>query len=411
MIQSAVCRSGVFRDYPLRVLWLACLATAAGVAPAQTNYVLLHTFKGGPTDGAGPDGSLILDSAGNLYGTTVYGGPAGNANLYSGNGVVYKLSSSGKETMLYNFTGTLGDGAPYVGVIRDSAGNLYGTTYSGEVYELNSSGKETMSCILTDGYDLSAGVTRDSAGDLYGTTAYTANPPYGGLVYKVDAACNETVLYNFTGGADGGTPFAGVIRDSAGNLYGTTYGGGNASCHPPFNDIIGCGVVYKLHPNSKETVLYSFCAQPNCADGANPYAGVIRDSTGNLYGTTQYGGTSSSGVVYKLDTSRNLTVLYNFCTQPNCTDGGLPAAGVIRDASGNLYGTTYHGGAFGGGVVYKLDASGNETVLYSFCAQPNCDDGENPYAGVILDGKGNLYGTADFGGKYNKGVVFKLEPY
>jgi uncharacterized repeat protein (TIGR03803 family) len=213
------------------------------------------------------------------------------------------------------------------------------------------------------------------------------------------------VLYSFTGGADGANPLAGVIRDSAGNLYGTTQGGGKATCPPPVG-VYGCGVVYKVHPSGKETVLYSFCTQPNCTDGANPYAGVIRDSVGNLYGTTYSGGALGAGVVYKLNTSGTETVLHSF----SGGDGEHPIAGVIRDSAGNLYGTTYGGGAYGQGVVYKLDTDGNETVLYNFCAQPNCADGASPYAGVILDSKGNLYGTADFGGKYNKGVVFKLKP-
>jgi uncharacterized repeat protein (TIGR03803 family) len=176
MFQSAVCRSGAFVAIRC-VFWLPCLAAAAGVAPAQTNYVLLHTFKGGPTDGEGPDGGVIRDSAGNLYGTTAYGGPAGDANLYTGNGVVYKLSGSGKETVLYNFTPSVAapaDGTPYAGVIRDSAGNLYGTTYAGEVYELDSSGTETMAHLLSSGEGPYAGVIRDSTGNLYGTTAYGA---------------------------------------------------------------------------------------------------------------------------------------------------------------------------------------------------------------------------------------------
>ena len=156
-----------------------------------------------------------------------------------------------------------------------------------------------------------------------------------GVVYKVNTAGQETVLYSF--GAGGSFPYAGVIPDSAGNFYGTTSSGGTANA----------GVVYKLDPAGNYTVLYSFTL-----DGGYPRAGVIRDSVGNLYGTTSSGGTANAGVVYMLDTAGRETVLYSFTGYPN--DGGQPYAGVIRDSAGNLYGTTYDGGTSGAGVVYKL---------------------------------------------------------
>jgi uncharacterized repeat protein (TIGR03803 family) len=170
------------------------------------------------------------------------------------------------------------------------------------------------------------------------------------VAYKLDAARHETVLYSFTGGADGGEPNAGVVRDSAGNLYGTTLLGGNTvACPSSFILHGGCGVVYKLDTTGQETVLYSFTGG---ADGGYPYAGVIRDSAGNLYGTTSnYFGAGGYGVVYKLDTAGNYTVLYTF-TGGN--DGGNPFAGVIRDSAGNLYGTTRYGGKEGGGVVFRV---------------------------------------------------------
>jgi uncharacterized repeat protein (TIGR03803 family) len=213
-----------------------------------------------------------------------------------------------------------------------------------------------------------------------------------GVVYKLDTTGHETVLYTFKGGADGGYPYAGVIRDSAGNLYGTTYGGGTASW----------GVVYKLDTTGQETVLYSFTGG---ADGGEPMAGVIGDSAGNLYGTTNYGGgTATAGVVYKLDTTGHETALYTFS---GGADGGWPWAGVIRDSGGNIYGTTFLGGTANEGVVYKLDITGQETVLHSFTGGA---DGGSPRAGVIRDPAGNLYGTASNGGKRSTGVVFKLTP-
>jgi uncharacterized repeat protein (TIGR03803 family) len=219
------------------------------------------------------------------------------------------------------------------------------------------------------------------------------------VVYKLDASGHETVLYSFTGGADGGTPVAGVIRDSAGNLYGTTEYGGNVNCI----DTMGCGVVYKVDTSGHESVLHTFSGGD---DGSFPYAGVILDSAGNLYGTTEQGG-DESGVVYKLDPAGQETVLHAFCSLTGCTDGVQPVAGVILDSAGNLYGTTLSGGAGQYGVVYEMDTAGTLTVLYSFT---NGADGGFPEAGVIRGPSGDLYGTATSGGKGGAGVVFKIVP-
>ena len=229
-------------------------------------------------------------------------------------------------------------------------------------------------------------------------------------VFKLDHAGNETVLYSFTGGTDGNTPYSGVIRDEAGNLYGTTVGGG----------AFGSGVVYKVEPWGKETVLYSFCSQPNCADGASPSAGVIRDSAGNLYGTTAGAGAHGKGTVFKLDpASGKETVLYSFTGGP---DGAQPVASLIRDDDGNLYGTASTGGDLskrctsfmpGCGVVFEIDPAGKQTVLYTFTGEA---DGANPYS-ALLKASGNLYGTTYGGGDTTSapcsgtgcGVVFKLD--
>ena len=349
---------------------------------------VLYSFTGG-ADGGQPCAGVILDySSGDLYGTTFGGGAAGA-------GVVYKLDTAGQETVLYSFTGGVDGSNPYAGVIRDSAGSLYGTTTvggtgnAGVAYKLDTAGQETVLHSFTGGADGGnpyAGVIRDSAGNLYGTTTRTAF----GVVYKLDTAGQYTVLYSFTGRADGFWPYAGVIRDSAGNLYGTTQAGGPS----------GSGVVYKLDAAGHETVLYGF---PGAADGAGPYGGVIRDSAGNLYGTTQYGGPTGSGVVYKLDATGHETVLHTFT---GGADGNSPTAGVIRDLTGNLYGTATGGGTPGGGVVYRLDTAGQETVLYNFTGGA---DGNNPYAGVIRDSAGNLYGTTANGGTWGAGVVYKLD--
>jgi uncharacterized repeat protein (TIGR03803 family) len=204
------------------------------------------------------------------------------------------------------------------------------------------------------------------------------------------------VLYSFQGIPDGMGPTGGVIQDATGNLYGTTTGGG----------VGGGGTVFKLNKTTgKETVLYSFCTANNCSDGLIPWAGVIQDTKGNLYGTT----TGGAGIVFKVNKARQETVLYSFLGMP---DAGYPrfADGVIRDANGNLYGSTYGGGTFGFGAVFKLSPMGKETVLYSFTGGA---DGNGPINGVIRDAKGNLYGTTTGGGEKHCqrgcGVVFKVD--
>ena len=357
---------------------------------ATGHETVLYSFTGG-ADGSGPVAGVIRDSAGNLYGTA-YGGGTANA------GVVFKLDTTGHETVLYSFKGGADGASPWAGVIRDSAGNLYGTTVyggtanEGVVYKLDTTGQETVLYTFTGGADggcPNAGVIRDSAGNLYGAAA-GGGASGRGVAFTVSPTGQETVLYNFTSGADGGYPNAGVIRDSAGNLYGTTVGGGTA----------GAGVVYKLDTAGHETVLYSFTGW---ADGGGPYAGVIGDSAGNLYGTTIYRGTANKGVVYKVDSAGHETVLYSF---PAGADGENSNAGVIGDTAGNLYGTTQNGGAANRGVVYKLDSAGHETVLYTFTGGA---DGANPYAGVIRDSAGNLYGTTFQGGTVGAGVVYKVD--
>lgn len=371
---------------------LLCLAlTALAVGPAQSQTpteVVLHSFAIWP-HGAFPKHGVILGPAGNLFGTTPYGGAANR-------GVLFKLDPAGHETVLHSFSGGGPNGIVPNGVIGDSAGNLYGTTVAGgaasvgEVYRLNATGGYTVLHNFTraDGA-FPNDVIADSAGNLYGTT--DAGGLYDkGVIFELDTAGNFKVLYNFTGGAGGGGPLAGVMRGPAGNLYGTTYSGGTANA----------GVVYKLHPGGKFTVLYNFTGG---ADGGSPTAGVIRDPAGNLYGTTPYDGAAGYGVVYKLDATGNYTVLHNFTFG---ADGGLPFAGLIRDPAGNFYGTTQFGGTASYGVVFKLDPAGILSVLYSFTGGA---DGGYPYnAGVIRDSAGNLYGTTTGRGP-RQGAVYKLD--
>ena len=154
-----------------------------------------------------------------------------------------------------------------------------------------------------------------------------------------------------------------------------------------------------------ETILYSFCVQTGCPDGANPRADLLRDIAGNLYSTTLYGGTSGVGTVFELSPSGSETVLHSFAAH---VDGHYPYAGLIMDTMGNLYGTAQSGGAKGVGAVFKLSPNGTETLLYSFCVVKACADGYHPRAGLIMDAKGNLYGTTYDGGAYDAGAVFEL---
>ncbi|MFZ0283800.1 MAG: choice-of-anchor tandem repeat GloVer-containing protein, partial [Terriglobales bacterium] len=350
---------------------------------------------------------LVRDGQGNLYGTTSSGG-AGLFGCPQACGTVFKLDTAGNETVLHSFGETGRDGqVPYYGyLVRDGAGNLYGTTSyggahgAGTIFRVSASGKEVVfSFSGANGGFPFAGLVADAAGNFYGTTYVRGSgcPPYGcGTVFEVTSKGKETVLHSFMGAPDGDNPFADLVLDSAGNLYGTTATGG-----------FGAGTVFKLDPSGAETVLYSFTGGP---DGGLPFAGLVRDSAGNLYGTTLIGGTSGVGTVFKLDSTGMETVLYNFCSQSGCADGSQPYASLVRDSAGNLYGTTYGGGSNDGGTVFRLDKTGKETVLHSFCSLSGCADGGFPYAGLVGDSSGNLYGTTSNFGAYAWGTVFEITP-
>jgi uncharacterized repeat protein (TIGR03803 family) len=256
------------------------------------NETILYSFAGN-ADGTEPLAGLVMDAAGNLYGSTSTGG---DLSCYSGNGcgTLYKLDRMGTETVLHAFAGTPDGAEPFAGLILDKAGNLYGTTvYGGDaacatfgcgtVFKLDKKSTETVLYSFPGGnagYYPFGALVLDASGNLYGTTASGGASGHG-TVFKLDRTGKETVLYSFTGGADGAIPYAGLIRDMAGNLYGTTYAGGTSTFCTN-----GCGTVFKLNKTGKETVLHSFGG----ADGAYPFSRLIRDKAGNLYGTTVYGG-------------------------------------------------------------------------------------------------------------------------
>ncbi|HEY3638360.1 MAG TPA: choice-of-anchor tandem repeat GloVer-containing protein [Rhizomicrobium sp.] len=250
----------------------------------------------------------------------------------------------------------------------------------------------------TDGLNPNTALMMDATGNLYGETSNgdAGCGVFCGVAYKIASDGTETALYNFcsqTKCSDGAAPVGGLILDEAENLYGATRLGGT-STENCAGEGEGCGTIFKLTPGGTHTVLYSFCALANCADGAQPQAGLISDSAGNLYGTTSSGGANDAGTVFEIAPDGTEAVLYSFCSQTNCSDGGVPEGGLIFDGAGNLYGTTSEGG-IAGGTVFKLAPDGTETPLYSFSGG---SDGGSPSGSIAMDSAGNIYGATQQGG-------------
>ncbi len=400
---------------------------------------VLYTFGSTPNDGYEPAAPLLMDGSGNLFGSTSGGGTAVLCPDPSGPnacGTVFELvKSSGNytENVLYNFTGAPGDGdEPTAGLVTDSSGNLYGTTgYGGSglcgatscgtVYELvkSPSGYTEKVLYMFNGFDGAfplPGLIMDSSGNLYGTTNGGGANGYGTVFELVNSSGNytEKVLYSFgSSAADGTYPVSSLVMDAAGDLFGTTSeDGGPFSC-----GLISCGTVFELVNSAgsyAEKVLYTFSE----SDGANPLAGLIMDSSGNLYGTASNGGAYGLGTAFELtNTSGTYTekVLHSFGGTP--TDGAMPVASLLMDGSGNLFGTTKMGGSAtlcdgqGCGTVFELFYSSgtySEQVLHSF---GGVGDGESPAAPLVMDTGGNLYGTTEVGGSsLSLGTIFEITP-
>jgi uncharacterized repeat protein (TIGR03803 family) len=356
------------------VALLFCAATAIA-SPAQI-LTTLYTFCSPPydncPDGAYPIAGLIQATDGNFYGTTNQGGAYGY-------GTVFKITRSGKLTTLYSFCSQYNcpDGAnPYGGLIQATDGNFYGTTYyggrdqcdngCGTVFKITASG--TLTTLHTfaypDGAYPIARLVQAADGNFYGTTNWGGD--FSGTVFKMTPSGALSTLYSFGGGDDGAGPWAGLVQGTDGNFYGTTSSGGSCAPWPP-----GCGTVFKITPSGTLTTLYRFCAQAGCADGWQPYAGLIQATDGNFYGTTSLGGGGSDeGTVFKITPSGTLTTLYGF----DCNNGCYPYAGLVQATDGNFYGTTY--GLYG--TVFKITPSGTLTTLFGF----DGFDGGFPYAGL-----------------------------
>jgi uncharacterized repeat protein (TIGR03803 family) len=382
------------------------------------SLTVLHQFEGG-TDGAEPNGGLIMDKSGNLYGTTSLGGVVNCPQLpnteIAGCGTVFKISPAGTEKILHRFNGLSDGNYPRAGLVADAKGNLYGTAYWGGFIQSNTPCNYGCGTVFKldpafsvlyafkgppDGYSPDASVILDSAGNLYGTTVLGGTAEYAeGTVFEVDPSGNETVLHAFQDPPDGSGPLGRLSRDAAGNLYGTTENGGVIGC-PVFGYLVDCGTVFRLDPQGNEA-LYDFPAPG--AKGFSPAVGLITDGA-NFYSTTASGGSLGYGVLFALDSAGHETVVYNF-DHP-------PTGDLAEDGAGNLYGAIGAGGTFGKGSIFKIDTSGNFTVLYSFTGQV---DGYYPQGGLVIDAAGNLYGTA-WGGTGQScnggacGLVFKLTP-
>ena len=304
-------------------------------------------------------------------------------------------------TLLYNFTYGPDGAYPYAGLVRDAAGSLYGSTEAGgssgngTVFKVDTSGTETVLYSFTgsaDGAYPYAGLVRDAAGTLYGSTE-AGGSSGNGTVFKVDTNGTESVLHSFAGGTtDGCNPVGGLVRDESGNLYGTTE---DCGAH-------GKGTIFRVDTSGAETVLHNFAG--GSSDGAYPlYAGLVMDKKGNFHGVTEEGGTAGYGVVYELSKGGTLAVLHNFLGgKDGCYALGTPA----MDKAGNLYGTAEGCGSSQMGIVWKVNKKGTETVLHNFVG--GSSDGEYPWAGVILDPKGTLYGVTVLGGPNSGGTVYEL---
>jgi len=378
-----------------------CAATAMALS-AQT-FTTLHWFHG--PDGGKPSASLIQGTDGNLYGTTANGGANGDY------GTVFKISPSGTLTTLYSFCPSLPctDGADPAGsLLQATDGNLYGTTVEGGAYGGGEIFKITMSGTLTtlysfcsgeclDGGGLYAGLVQAPNGDFYGTTwsggaslcQFSFGPYPCGTIFKITPSGTLTTLHNFDG-TDGALPEAGLIQATDGNFYGTTEYGGSG-CVPD-----GCGTVFEITPSGALTTLHSF----DGTDGENPSAGLVQTTDGDFYGTTVYGGARNAGTLFKIGPYGSLTTLYSFCAQSGCTDGATPFAGLIRAARGELYGTTYNGGAANAGTVFTMTPTGTLTTLHSFCGlSEDCAGGAaKPGAGLVQATDGDFYGASALGG-------------
>jgi uncharacterized repeat protein (TIGR03803 family) len=378
---------------------LIVLGPFAAIGAAQAGHEkVLYGFSGG-ADGNDPDSRLVMDSEGNLYGTTFDGG-ASNA------GTVFKVRPNGVQSVLYSFTGGKDGGFPTGDLILETDnGGLVGTTQAGGDHNVGTiftvdpqGGGETVDYSFTGGSDGAnpvGGLFEDGSFNLYGTTKNGGDSGFGTVFELVPFGGGFKVLHTFTAGSDGANPEGSLVMDADGNLYGTTLGGG----------ALNQGTVFRIKPDGKEKVLHSF---DGANDGRFPTSGLAIDSSGNLYGTLPGGGQNIAGTLYRMSPSGRIKVLHAFS---GGVDGSNPVGTPLLDGAGDIYGVTFMGGAGDAsvGTVFRLSPSGKEKVLHSFDADVDIDDGFKPSGGLIMDAGGTLYGvTAEGGGNGGGGTVFRV---
>lgn len=431
----------------LAVIGLLAGAAAPLTGAKAYTHRVIYSFchKTDCADGSAPSGGLTMDSTGSLFGTTSAGGKHGSGTVFKL--TPNSKKKKWKLETLYSFCAkeNCTDGKyPNGALVLDTDGNLYGTSYQGGasnaglVFKLSPvDGKSKWKLTRlhdfasggTDGYvptgrltydGAQSGVAYDGISPLYGATTMGGGVG-NGTVFSVapepgKAHWKEKILHAFATN-EGALLYGGVIFDGHGNLYGAAYGGGSS----------GFGTVFELKSNASKkrwtvTVLHNFC-EIRCTDGEDgqdPFEAIAMDGSGNLFGTTLLGGANEGGVAYKIvpkGENSPFTVLYNFCSvSPHCADGSEPGNGssgpLAIDVTGNLFGTTRYGGNAdfdGFGVVYKLTGK-KQTVLYRFCAEANCADGAYSSSGLLLDGSNNLFGSTDSGGAYSEGTIYELMP-
>jgi len=393
----------------MKTVVIAIMALGMAVSVSQPGRAqtlkVLHQFNVGQAgEGRLPHGKLLRDATGNLYGTTLDGGS-------NGAGSVFKLDPAGQETILLDFDTLVSGDSPDTPLVQDEAGNLFGEVQvggpgnaGGVLFELPAEGGFDALHVFARGKNSpvipTGGIFRDQSGNIFGTTiggGHTCTVACG-TIFRLNPGGKLRLLYKFTGGADGGSPFGPLVRDAEGNFYGVARDGGDLSCPDPFIAGLGCGTVFKLAPDGSFTVLHTFKGR---RDGSAPQPGLLLDADGNLFGATLMGGHVDEGTVFEITKEGKYTVLHRFLRR----EGTNPNGGLVQDEFGNLYGTALSSGRHNLGTIFELTPGGELTVLHNF----KLTTGGQPAAGLIRDEAGNLYGTTSgFGDGNIQGMVFEL---
>ena len=356
------------------------------IATSGAALASLYSFTGG-VDGASPNG-LMAHTNGILYGTTQSGG----TNSF---GSVFQVTTNGALASLYAFTGASDGATPQATLLQAANGNLYGTAFQagtngyGTAFQTSTNGGLTTLCSFDKpgGILPIAGLAQAADGSFYGTAYEGGTNLLYGTVFRLSPDGTLSNLYSFTGGNDGGAPYAGLVRGADGSFYGTTYKGGR----------FGSGTIFKIDTNGLLTTLVFF----NGTNGNLPYAGLTLGSDGDFFGATSSGGSFTNGTVFRMTPGGALTTLYSFS---GGTDGGNPAATLLQGSDGNFYGSTCYGGAYGDGTLFVLTPTGTVTTLATFDGY----NGANPQAALVQGKDTAFYGTTPNGGADGSGTILRL---